>query len=98
MGFDMVECGLRLKAIRIERGLTQEELAEKMNMSRSHLGMIETGKTGPSIDLLVQFADVLDTSTDYLLLGKKDSRTKLETVKKVLRSIIQVLLELVDSL
>ena len=51
--------------------MTQEELAEKLNISREHLGRIERGKYGCSIDLLVEFSCTLNASTDYLLMGEK---------------------------
>ena len=52
MRFDQVAFGCRLKEMRKERGFTQEQLAAVVNMSTVHLGNIELGKRGISIDLL----------------------------------------------
>ena len=54
MYFDSKECGRRIAKLRKERGLTQEQLAEKLNISTSNLGKLERGLQGLSIDLLVE--------------------------------------------
>ena len=54
MYFDQEAFGKRLKELRNIKGMTQEELAEKLNISREHLGRIERGKYGCSIDLLIE--------------------------------------------
>lgn len=46
MRFDQATFGCRLKEMRKERGLTQEQLAEALNISTPHLGNIEIGKRG----------------------------------------------------
>ena len=46
MRFDQAAFGCRLKETRKERGLTQEQLAEALNISTPHLGNIEIGKRG----------------------------------------------------
>ena len=61
--------------------MTQEELAEALNVSLEHLSKMERGKRKPSIDLIVAMACYFHVSTDYLLMRKDhdkvDSRTKL---------------------
>ena len=68
--FDQVAFGKRLQSLRKSRNLTQEELAESLNISREHLSRLERGKYGCSIDLLIEISFVLNASTDYLLMGK----------------------------
>lgn len=70
MRFDQVAFGCRLKETRKERGLTQEQLAAVVNMSTVHLGNIELGKRGISIDLLLELSDALDVSIDFLVRGR----------------------------
>lgn len=67
MRFDQVAFGCRLKEMRKERGFTQEQLAAVVNMSTVHLGNIELGKRGISIDLLLES---LDVSIDFLVRGR----------------------------
>ena len=50
-----------LKKIRKQRGLTQEELAELVNVAPRHISFIETGKSFPSSDLLERLSKVLNT-------------------------------------
>lgn len=58
---------LRLKEIRKEKRLTQEELAERADISRVMVSRYETGTVIPTVDVLVSLADALDVTTDYLL-------------------------------
>lgn len=62
---------LRLKETRKEKKLTQEELAEKADISRVMVSRYETGTVIPTVDVLVSLADALDVSIDYLL-GRSD--------------------------
>ena len=52
--------GQRIREIRQERGYNQEQLAEKMDISRSTISKIESGKFNFSIDYLSKFSLVLD--------------------------------------
>ena len=58
---DKVALGRRIKAMRQNLGMTQEEFAERLNCTNSHLGKIENGKGGISIELLVSVANMLHT-------------------------------------
>ena len=49
--------GRKVKALRLERGLSQEKLAEYVNMSREHISCIERGKNLASIETLFSFAE-----------------------------------------
>lgn len=79
MYFDAKEFGMRLKEKRKAAGMTQEELAEKIGLStKKHISGMECGKEACSIDLLLEIAEVLDVSTDYLLMGKDPGGEALE--------------------
>lgn len=55
-----------LKQLRKEKKLTQQQLAERLNVSRSVLAMIESEKQKGSIDLQRQIANFFNVSLDYL--------------------------------
>lgn len=61
--------GIRIAALRREAGLSQAQLAEKLQISPSAMGMYEQGRREPSLQLLGQMARVLGVSTDYLITG-----------------------------
>ena len=64
--------GGRIKELRKKLKLTQEELADKIQISRSALANYECGSREPKGDILVRFAHILNTSIDYIL-GNSDS-------------------------
>lgn len=74
----MSELPARLKAMRDLRGLTQRQLAKKMNVSPSTIALYETGDRNPDPQMLKRLADCLDCSVDYLL-----GRTVLDGSKKL---------------
>ena len=69
MYYDQKESGKRIAALRKEKRMTQEQLAEKLNISTSTLGKIERGIQGFSIDLLIVIGIFFGISTDYILIG-----------------------------
>lgn len=79
MYFDNKEVGLRIKQLRKQHGLTQEELAEKVNITENHLYKVEAGQSAGSMDLIVELAECFDVSLDYLVLGKEQPRDVLKT-------------------
>ena len=67
MSIDYKSIGRRIKAVRISLDMTQERLAEKVNLSPSHLSNIETGTTKVSLSTIVKLAYALHVSVDSLL-------------------------------
>ncbi|WP_431281498.1 helix-turn-helix domain-containing protein [Humitalea sp. 24SJ18S-53] len=63
----LMTIGARLRALRIERGLTLHALAEQTGLSSSMLSLLERGKTGPSIGTLVVIGSALGTQMSDLL-------------------------------
>ncbi len=61
----------RLKALRDAGHLSQQYVADRLNMSRSAYSAYETGKHEPSLETLSLLADIFRTTTDYLL-GRRD--------------------------
>jgi len=62
----------RLKSLRAEKGINQNELAQAMNVKQGTIGNWETQKRAPDSEMLIRLADYFDVSTDYLL-GKESS-------------------------
>ena len=65
----MVMLGARIAALRRQAGWNQAELAQRLRISPSAVGMYEQGRREPSADTLVEMARVLGVSVDYLLTG-----------------------------
>ena len=65
------EIGQKIRKYRKEKGLSQEQLAEKVNISVTHMSHIETANTKLSLPVLVDIASVLQVQTDELLFDSK---------------------------
>ncbi len=61
--------GQRIKAQRIRIGMTQEELAEKMNTTKSMISYYENDHGDMKQSLIAEFASVLNTTVEYLFCG-----------------------------
>ena len=64
---DQVAIGARIKAARERVHLTQEQLAEIIDISPTHMSVIERGVKTPKLDTFVRIASALGVSTDALL-------------------------------
>lgn len=67
--------GSRIKQLRVDRGLTQQDVASKLEMGRSNFGHIENDRVTPTSEDLQKMADILNTTTDYLLGREAASAT-----------------------
>ena len=72
---DAQAVGKRIKAAREAKKLTQEELAALVDLSPSHISVIERGLKIPNLDSFVAIANVLQVSADSLLLDVVDQAT-----------------------
>ncbi|WP_169713613.1 helix-turn-helix domain-containing protein [Paludifilum halophilum] len=64
--------GDRLRSLRLQQNLRQQDLAKHLRISKSTVGMYERGEREPSLSTLHQIAGFFHVSTDYLL-ARKDS-------------------------
>jgi transcriptional regulator with XRE-family HTH domain len=62
--------GIRIAILRISKGWSQAELARRIGVSTSAVGMYEQGRREPSLGLLVRLAQEFGVTTDYLLMGE----------------------------
>lgn len=65
--------GEKLKSLRIEKKLTQKQVADRIGLAISAVSSYESGTRYPSYDVLVKLARIFHISTDYLL-GMTDKR------------------------
>ena len=68
MALDYTELGKRISTFRNASGLTQEQFCEKLNVSRKHISQIEAAISRPSLETLVDIANILNISADDLLV------------------------------
>lgn len=94
MLYDIEKIGNRIQQLRKDQGITQAQLAMKLNIGERHLRKIETGEKGPSIDILIDLAALFGVSLDYIIMGKQSQRD----LKQQLCDSVQSLSVLVKEL
>ena len=71
MTIDYSAVGKRISLIRKNRGMTQEQLAEKAELSTIYISHIENSRSIPSLETLMKLCSALDITPDEVLLGTK---------------------------
>lgn len=87
----MLLFGNRLKQLRKQKSLTQEQLAERLRVTKSIISAYESSSKFPSLDMLIKLAYTFSVSTDYLLgVNKKQyldisglSQSQIEIIQKI---------------
>ena len=82
---DQVKIGNFLKKLRKEKGITQEQLAEILNVSGRTVSRWETGNNMPDISILVDIADYYDISIPEIISGERKSEMMNEEERKLLK-------------
>ena len=85
---DLQKIGTFLKDLRKEKGLTQEQLAETLNVSRRTVSRWETGNNMPDLDLLMEIADLYEVDLREMLNGERKSEDKMN--KELEETVLQV--------
>lgn len=80
---DQQKVGSFLKELRREKGITQEQLAEKFHTTNRSVSRWENGRNMPDISLLVELADFYDVDVRELIDGERKSETMNEEVREV---------------
>ncbi len=88
---DLIQISSRIKARRKSLGYTQEELAEKINLSHSHYSKIESSISSPSLDTLIKISKILGMSLDSIVFGEEEKQLNINSIK--LNNIISTLKE-----
>lgn len=104
MVIDYKEIGKRMAARRKELGLKQYQLCEMIDVNYKYVSNLETGRSAPSLEVIMRLCEALNVTPDYLLLGadidgalkNKEITDKVDKLsdegKKLLSGIIDVLL------
>ena len=79
---DQQKIGEFLKTLRKEKDLTQEELADKMNVSRRTVSRWETGSNLPDLSILVELADLYDVDLREIFDGERKRRLWIRILRK----------------
>ena len=75
MQYDTKASGKRIKQLRQEMNLSQEQLAEKINVSQNMIAKIECGLRRPSVDFLIELAEFFEISLHYIVIGTSEEAT-----------------------
>lgn len=85
---DLEKIGACLRNFRQEKGLTQERLAEQLNVSQRTVSRWETGSNMPDLDVLLQLADFYHVDLRALLNGEKLKKKMSEETKETVQKMV----------
>lgn len=88
----------RLRRLRLELGLTQEELSKEIGIPKSTYQGLETGRSEANFEMLVRLANYFDVSIDYLLGRTTERRPVQKQVWLLSRNIAELSVEDRDAL
>ena len=81
--FDTRKFGSYMSRLRKNADMTQSELAEKLNITRQAVSKYETGDSFPDISILIQVAEVLQTSLDEMILVGNPTKGEAKIIKNI---------------
>lgn len=84
---DLKEIGPQIKEIRISKGLTQQQLAEKSDLSLPFINLIENNKRNIFLETLIKLLDVLDISIGDFFLPYSENENENEELKILLKKL-----------
>ena len=96
---ELTEIGKRIQLRRKQQGLTQEQLADRMNVSIQMISNLERGNKAIRIDNLINLSQILNVSTDYILTGKETQddfyalMVRIEALSPANRKMIEMLVD-----
>ncbi len=77
----------QMKKLRNQKGLTQQELADILHVSKGTVGMWETGRREPNTEILSELADFYGVTVDYLLGREQLSPAQEAAVQETIRTL-----------
>lgn len=89
----MYDLGYRIKSIRTQRGMAQNELAKRINKSKSAVCGYESEAQVPPLEVLVSIASVLNVSLDYLVGFEREEPISLANLTSQQKRIVGLILE-----
>ena len=98
----MTRIGKNIKKVRSEKGYTQEQLAQKLCVTRNTISNYETGHSNPDIEMLQMLAEALETDLNTLIYGEKKEQSadrgwRKEILKRVIWLAIAGLIIMVSA-
>lgn len=87
MTIDYKEIGQRIAKRRKELGLKQYEVCEMIDVNYKYISNLETGRSAPSLEVIMKLCIALQTTPDYLLLGTVSAVDKTVTDKQISENI-----------
>ena len=87
-----MDIGTKIKQARISANLTQEDIAEKLGVSRQTISSWENGKSYPDVTSLFTLSDVYNVTVDFLAKGDKEMINHLKESSNVRKSNKQIVL------
>lgn len=84
----MRDISKNIKQLRIQKGITQDELAEMLFVTRQTVSNYETGKSRPDVDMLINIAAALDTDVNTVIYGVPDCKEKTKETKRIVAVLI----------
>lgn len=91
----MVDIGKRLKELRKQQGLTQQQVADRVWVSKAMISSYELCTRAPSYEVLIKLSKLFGVSTDYLL-GVDKARTI--DISKLSEKQVKLVLELIEEM
>ena len=81
--------GERIKELRNNHTWTQQELGDRLGVSKQSVSNWENGNIMPSIDVLVRMSDLFQTSTDYILNRENDLTLDITDLDSEQKAMVQ---------
>ena len=86
--------GSKIANLRKQHGMTQEQLAEKLDISIKHCSSVERGLSCLSLEKLIEVSDFFDVSLDYLV---KENSTNYNSINKLYSDLPQSVISILSS-
>ena len=83
--------GARIAMLRKQHGLSQQDLARRLEISPSTIGMYEQGRREPACQTIISLADIFQVSVDYLMTGRAQSPKDLLALEQTTHQLRQAL-------
>ena len=91
------DLGKRIRELRLSRGWTQKELAQRIGIHKSVISYFELGERYPAYDTLLKIAETFHVSTDFLLKGKDPRQLNIDDLTDRQLKAIQTLIDVITT-